>query len=157
MMLRFAAPAAATAVLALGMAGCDSSRPERPSQDAVLASEAAPASAVSDASAGDSDSAPSFAVIFPGGEIEGAPVAATGPAGPGGIVTFLTDAPPEAVVRFYEDQTAQAGLSPVMAMNQGEARAFGAAHAARGASLQVVAEPINDGKTSVQLSWSAGT
>jgi hypothetical protein len=80
-----------------------------------------------------------------------------GPTGPGGLITFTTDAAPETVVAFYRQRAEAAGLSPVMAMNQGEARAYGAAaRKDKGASLQVVASPGESGLTSVQLSWSAG-
>jgi len=86
-----------------------------------------------------------------------APVTASGPDGPGGIVTFTTDATPDAVIDFYRQRAEKAGLSPIMAMNQGEARAYGAsARTEKGASLQVVAAPDEDGLTSVQLSWSDG-
>ena len=57
---------------------------------------------------------------------------------------------------FYRQRAEQAGLASIMAMNQGEARAYGAAARDRRASLQVVAAPGEDGLTSVQLSWSAG-
>jgi hypothetical protein len=79
---------------------------------------------------------------------------AAGPDGPGGLATYLTSADPEAVIEFHRSQAERAGLSSVMAMNQGDARAYGAAKAQ--SSLQVVAAPTPDGMTSVQLSWSAG-
>ena len=51
----------------------------------------------------------------------------------------------------------EAGLTSVMGMNQGDARAYGAAGGQAGATnLQVVAAPGAGGETSVQLSWSAG-
>ncbi|WP_029417007.1 hypothetical protein [Brevundimonas bacteroides] len=99
------------------------------------------------------DGAPAFAVVYPGATIQADPVVATGPEGPGGLVTYLTDAPPEAVIAFHRERAEAAGLSSVMAMNQGDARAYGAAKAR--ASLQVVAAPTPEGRTSVQLSWSA--
>ncbi len=100
--------------------------------------------------------APTFAALYPGAQADGAPVAASGPNGPGGLITFNTDATPDSVVAFYRQRAEQAGLASIMAMNQGEARAYGAAARDRGASLQVVAAPGEDGLTSVQLSWSAG-
>jgi hypothetical protein len=99
------------------------------------------------------EGAPSFAVLYPGGSVEGEPVIATGSAGPGGLVTYLTDAAPEAVIAFHRQKAEAAGLASVMAMNQGEARAYGAAR--DGDNLQVVASPTPEGRTSVQLSWSA--
>ena len=61
------------------------------------------------------------------------------------------------MIDFYRQRAERAGLSPIMAMNQGEARAYGAsARTDKGASLQVVAAPGEDGATSVQLSWSGG-
>ena len=104
--------------------------------------------------------APTYAVVYPGGEVEGIPTIATGPTGPGGLLTFVSDAPPETIIDFYRQRAEAAGLSSVMAMNQGEAKAYGAVQAQdgtqNGASVQVVAAPLEGGQTSVQLSWSAG-
>ena len=97
--------------------------------------------------------APDFVVLYPGGALEGEPVLATGPAGPGGLVTYVTEAQPEEVIAFHRQKAEAAGLSSVMAMNQGDARAYGAA--GKGSDLQVVASPTSGGRTSVQLSWSA--
>ena len=102
------------------------------------------------------EGAPSFAVLYPGGEIEAPATVATSAAGPGGLVAFRTDADPATVVEFYRARAEAAGLSSVMAMNMGEARSYGAAKADAGANLQVVASPVEGGQTSVQLSWSAG-
>lgn len=101
--------------------------------------------------------APGFAVIYPGGQAEGDALTASGPDGPGGIITFTTDATPDAVIDFYRQRAERAGLDPIMAMNQGEARAYGAsAKSEKGPGLQVVAAPGEDGVTSVQLSWNGG-
>ncbi|MBX9616520.1 MAG: hypothetical protein K2X25_13060, partial [Caulobacteraceae bacterium] len=100
--------------------------------------------------------APAFAVLYPGATLDEPALSASGPAGPGGLVTYTTEADPAAVITFYEDRAAAAGLLPVMAMNQGDARAYGAADADGGVSLQVVASPTETGATSVQLTWVAG-
>lgn len=101
--------------------------------------------------------APGFAVIYPGGQADGEALTASGPDGPGGIITFTTDATPDAVIDFYRQRAERAGLDPIMAMNQGEARAYGAsAKSEKGAGLQVVAAPGEGGVTSVQLSWNGG-
>ncbi|WP_253189203.1 hypothetical protein [Brevundimonas sp. LM2] len=100
--------------------------------------------------------APAFAVLYPGGEIEAPPTIASDAVGSGGLVTFRTDAAPETIVTFYRTHAEAAGLSSVMAMNMGEARSYGAAKAGVGTSLQVVASPLEEGGTSVQVSWSAG-
>ncbi len=71
-------------------------------------------------------------------------------------MTYTTEADPDAVIAFYRSHAEQAGLESTMAMNQGEARAYGATDADGGANLQVVASPAEEGPTSVQLSWSAG-
>ena len=100
---------------------------------------------------------PGLAALYPGAQTDAALVTASGPDGPGGIVTFTTDATPDAVIDFYRQRAEKAGLFPIMAMNQGEARAYGAsARTEKGASLQVVAAPDEDGLTSVQLRWSDG-
>lgn len=101
--------------------------------------------------------APAYAAIYPGGEIEGAPTTASGAAGDGGLVTFTTEASPDAVVAFYKSRAEAAGLTSTLGMNQGDARAYGAAGIGdAGASLRVVASPASEGETSVQLSWSEG-
>ncbi|WP_427790953.1 hypothetical protein [Brevundimonas diminuta] len=101
--------------------------------------------------------APGFAVIYPGGQADGQALTAAGPDGPGGIITFTTDATPDAVIDFYRQRAERAGLAPVMAMNQGEARAYGAsARSEKGPGLQVVAAPGEGGVTSVQLTWNGG-
>ena len=160
----------ATVVLALsvGLAACDDrsqAAPEAESPSPAVAEpvmEAAPAAvtpvaAASAAPATTIEGAPTFAALYPGAQADAAPVTASGPDGPGGIVTFTTDATPDAVIDFYRQRAEKAGLSPIMAMNQGEARAYGAsARTEKGASLQVVAAPDEDGLTSVQLSWSDG-
>lgn len=154
----------------IGLAACDGPAASQGEEAAARSFEADAASAAaSDASAPASTGggspasaavihgAPAFAVLYPGAQADGAPIAANGPGGPGGLITFNTDADPEAVVAFYRQRAEQAGLASIMAMNQGEARAYGAAASGdKGASLQVVASPGEDGLTSVQLSWSAG-
>ena len=70
---------------------------------------------------------------------------------------FATDAEPDAVVAFYRQHAEAAGLTSVMGMNHGDARAYGAAGPQpNGASLQVVASPGEADRTSVQLTWNAG-
>lgn len=101
------------------------------------------------------ETTPDFAVVYPDGEVEGAPLIAAGDAGPGGVVTFTTPATPDTVIAFYRQRAEAAGLAPMMSLNQGEARAYGALKQASGASVNVVASPVAD-KTSVQLTWSAG-
>lgn len=163
-MKRMFAAAALTATLAV--AGCGQS----PAQDAVAVHEAAadtaarmapeptpaaalPASAPAPAAPG----APSFAVVYPGGTASGPATVAQGPDGPGGILSFTTDATPDTVVAFYRQRAEAAGLASVMAMNQGEARAYGAAaRDGSGKLLRVVATPVENGPTSVQLDWTAG-
>lgn len=161
--------AAVAVALTVGLIGCDErseAAPESgppPSADiapADAASPVAPAAApAADAGADRAaiDGAPAFAVLYPGATADGPATLASGVAGPGGLITFTTDAAPDAVVAFYRQRAEAAGLAPVMAMNQGEARAYGAAaRQDNGPSLQVVASPGEDGVTSVQLTWSAG-
>lgn len=101
--------------------------------------------------------APSFAAIYPGGTPNGPATVAQGPTGPGGIVSFTTPSSPDAVIDWYRRAAEAAGLTSVMAMNQGDAQAYGAASSqAAGPSLQVVASPTPEGGANVQLSWSAG-
>lgn len=160
--------AASAAFLTLSLAGCD--RAAQPAESVAETAAApapepsvappAPAPATTPVAAGDGTAAapgaPSFALLYPGATADTPAVIASGEAGEGGMVTFRTDASPDEVIAYYREQAAQAGLRPVMGMNQGDARAYGAADGEPdGAKLQVVAAP-SDGTTSVQLSWSEG-
>lgn len=162
---------AALAALALAAAACHpANQPAEPAPDAPTAAATTPAAPTSAAAAAAPSvaataveprpplpGAPAYAAIYPGGELDGSPTAASGSAGDGGLVTFTTEASPDAVVAFYKSRAEAAGLTSTLGMNQGDARAYGAAGAgADGASLQVVASPASEGETSVQLSWSEG-
>ena len=157
--------AASAVVVLFCLAGCDRSAqpveakaaPEAPAvADATPPTAEAPAVVGGTAPAA-ADGPPSFAVVYPGAQVDGQPLAAGGEAGPGGLVTFTTNASPDDVVAFYRERAEKAGLRSVAGMNQGETRAYGAAaDAVNGASLQVVATPTETGETSVQLGWSAG-
>ncbi|MGZ9098555.1 MAG: hypothetical protein ACXW3O_02525 [Brevundimonas sp.] len=162
--------AAAGLMAAMALAGCG----QAPADDAALAEDAAAgatdaaAPAVAEARVTPpapggaaalpaAPGAPVFAVVYPGGSLSGPATVARGPDGaPGGILSFTTEATPEVVVAFYRQRAEAAGLSSVMAMNQGDARAYGAVGPARGAKLHVVATPVEDGPTNVQLDWTAG-
>ena len=101
--------------------------------------------------------APAYAALYPGAALDEPATTAAGPDGEGGLVTFTTAASPDEVVAFYRGRAEEAGLTSVMGMNQGDARAYGAAGGQAGSTnLQVVAAPGEGGETSVQLSWSAG-
>jgi hypothetical protein len=142
-----------------GLAGCDGQAAPTEvaavseGNDARGATESEPASASADVPP--ADATPEFASIFPGGVIDGDPLSATSDTSTGGLLTYVTDADPEAVIAFHRQKAEGAGLASVMAMNQGEARAYGAAREHN--NLQVVASPAPDGRTSVQMSWSAGS
>ena len=155
--------AAAALMAAMAMAGCSQApADEAPVAEAVPAADAAapaapaPAEAAAPASPA-APGAPAFAVVYPGGTPQGPATGARGPDGPGGILSFTTEATPDAVVAFYRQRAEAAGLASVMAMNTGEARAYGAAaEDGSGKLLHVVATPVENGPTSVQLDWTNG-
>ncbi len=161
---------AATALMtALALAGCGDRGADERAEAAPDAAEevaaavevaAAPAAAPTAAMRGEpaAPGAPAFAVLYPGARPEGPATVAQGPVGPGGIVSFTTDASPETVIAFYRQRAEAGGLRPITAMNQGEARAYSAGDGANGNGklLSVVATPVEDGATNVQLSWTAG-
>ncbi len=154
--------AAAALMATMVMAGCG----QAPADEAPAAAEAAvdavvpasvPPTASATAAAPAAPGAPAFAVVYPGGEASGPATVARGPDGPGGILSFTTEATPDAVIDFYRQRAEAAGLASVMAMNTGAARAYGAAaEDGSGKLLRVVATPVEDGPTSVQLDWTAG-
>jgi len=150
------------------LSGCDrtvqpaEATPEPATLDTPAEPEAAPAvppappAEVVDAAPA-APGAPPFASLYPGATADAPAIVASGDAGEGGMVTFRTAASPDEVIAYYRDRADEAGLRPVMGMNQGDARAYGAADGAPdGAKLQVVAAPAEGGATSVQLSWSEG-
>lgn len=126
--------------------------PETAPPPASATDEAAVADAVAREAVPAAQGAPAFAVIYPGGRIEGAD---EDDSGPGGLVTYVTTATPDEVIAFHRARAEAEGLASVMAMNQGEARAYGAHSTRNGANLSVFATPVEDG-VSVQLVWSAG-
>ncbi|MBJ7485546.1 hypothetical protein [Brevundimonas sp.] len=147
-------------LLTLAIAGCDRpSEAPAPAEAPASASASTPApvppAPAAEPAAPAAAAAPAFAALYPGAELDGPPLAATGPAGPGGVVTFTTDADPDAVIAFYRERAEGAGMAIISSMNQGEARAYGAQNQANGANINVVAAP-SEGRTSVQLTWSAG-
>jgi hypothetical protein len=162
---------AATAVVGvMVLAGCS----EGPAEDASAAGDVAteasapaagtvgPANVTPPAGAAGAlpaaDGAPAFAVIYPGAELKGPATVAQGPAGPGGIVQFTTDADPEAVIAFYRQRAEAAGLRQINSMNRGDAQAYSAGDGAngRGQLMQVIATRIEGGPTDVQLDWTTG-
>jgi hypothetical protein len=157
--------AATALVAAMAMAGCSPPAEEaapvvaeaESAADAVAPTAAAPAESPVAAAAPAAPGAPAFAVVYPGGTAQGPVTVARGPDGPGGILSFTTEATPDAVVAFYRQRAEAAGLASVMAMNTGEARAYGAAAGdGSGKLLHVVATPVEGGQTSVQLDWTNG-
>lgn len=162
------AAAAALTIACASMTACkpnsnaEPAEPPAPAATPAAATPAAPAPADAPAptpaaaAQPAAPGAPAYAAIYPGGALDRPAVVASGPDGDGGAVTFTTTASPDAVVEFYKDRAEQSGLTSVMGMNQGDARAYGAAAQAEGGSLQVVASPGEEGETSVQLTWSEG-
>jgi hypothetical protein len=165
------------ALILVGASACGGGDPESPEAEAEAAAEAEGAAETEAPAAGaaatptaateaeipaDAEArlaapdAPAFAVIYPGGVINEEEAPAESEAGPGGIVTYVTTASPDAVIAFHRTRAEAEGLASVMAMNQGESRAYGAHSTDDGANLSVFATPGEDGGTSVQLVWGAG-
>ncbi len=162
---------ATTAVVAaMVLAGCSEREPAKEAAtagdaavEAVAPGAEAPAGTTPAAPAGAAvlpaaESAPAFAVIYPGAELKGPATVAQGPAGPGGIVQFTTDAEPEAVIAFYRQRAEAAGLKQINSMNRGDAQAYSAGDGANGSGqlMQVIATRIEGGPTDVQLDWTTG-
>ncbi|HEV7351520.1 MAG TPA: hypothetical protein VGN74_00125 [Brevundimonas sp.] len=162
-MRRLSTFAAGLALASLGLAGCSESGSRAEAAGAPEAAEPGPPTAVAAApvatatpEASVEDSAgPAFAETYPGAEIEQAALSEADGTD-GGLMVFTTEAAPEQVIAFYKGKAEAAGLSPTMAMAQGDTHAYGAAHPQTGATLSVVASPDGE-RTSVQLSWSGAT
>jgi hypothetical protein len=149
--------AMATSLTGCGNGDATAEQPVAPEAAAEAADSVVPAASDALVPAAMTSGVPTFAVPYPDSQSAGSQTVATGPDGPGGILTFTTEADPDTVVAWYRQRAEAAGLSSVMAMNQGKARAYGATAADNaGTNLRVVADPVDDGSTSVQLTWSVG-
>lgn len=164
----FVAGAVATALVvvcgALAACGGDN-EPKAPAASETAAPaaapeavEAAPATNAVVTATPAAPNAPDFAVLYPDATPVGPATMARGPVGAGGILTFTTEADPDAVVAFYRERAEATGLVTIASMNQGGARAYSAGDGANGTGklLSVVATPGEGGPTNVQLSWTAG-
>jgi len=99
--------------------------------------------------------APIYASLYPEATLNAPAVQGAHNGQKGGMAEFTTQASPEEIMVHYRELAEASGLSPVMEMNQGNARAFGAKDN-NGAELQVVAAPVGEEElTSVQLTWQA--
>ena len=162
------------AFVLMGVGACGGDEPPPPEEEPEAAAEVAedtPATAASDAATpavsseadlSEADAspaapgAPAFAVIYPGGAIQPPDEETGDAAGPQGVVTYVTSATPDEVVAFHRARAEAEGLASVMAMNQGESRAYGAHDTESGANLSVFATPGEEGGAAVQLTWSGG-
>ncbi|RZJ29926.1 MAG: hypothetical protein EON85_05980 [Brevundimonas sp.] len=150
---------------AIVMTGCDRSEDKAAAPvDATPAGDVSEADAASgpalpppgaEAAAPAAAGAPEYAVIYPGGAPKGAATPGMSPAGPGGIMSFTTDASPDEVVTFYRQRADAAGLKPINSLNSEGARAYSAGDGGN-RLLNVVATPVDGGPTDVQLSWTGG-
>lgn len=150
----------AVMVLASSLAACGDTGSNAPITDAQATPvDAAPKTPVAAVESADlqplAANAPAFASLYPGATLLQPTVTADGADGPGGIAEFTTSATPEQVIEHYRALADTNGLDPVMAMNQGNARAF-AALDAKGAEVQVIASPGDQNLTSVHLTWKSG-
>ena len=161
--------AAAGLSAALVITGCDRGDEDSPAAPDAADTAVEPASsAAREAPAPDdggmaeataaAPGAPPFAVLYPGATTKGEALAAQSPAGPGGMVEFLTEASPDAVVEFYRQRAEGAGLMSITTLSRDGARGYAAGDGADGSGrmLNVVATPMEDGATDVMLSWSSG-
>ena len=163
MITRFVSTAAALGAGVCLLVGCSRAAPEAeadapPAETPAAAAEGAATPAAASAVQPVAPDAPDFAVVYPGGEPQGPPTLAMGPAGPGGILVFTTADTPDKVIEFYRGHAETHGLASIINMTQDGAKAYSAGDGAqgRGQLLSVVATPIEGGGTSVQLDWSAG-
>lgn len=156
---------AAGITAAIVMTGCDSNAEKQaeaveatPTDSATEAATAAgPAAATVTMATAEpaAPNAPEFAVIYPGGQPKSQAISAQGPAGPGGMLDFTTDATPDEVVAFYRQRAEAAGLKPINSLNRGDARAYSAGDGGT-RLLTVVVTPVDGAPNDVQLSWTSG-
>ncbi|MEG0819774.1 MAG: hypothetical protein RSG56_10045, partial [Brevundimonas sp.] len=94
--------AAVAVAFTVGLTGCDERSEAAPetSLPPTAATPSAEATGATPAAATAIDGAPVFAALYPGAQTDAPATLASGPAGPGGLITFTTEAAPEAVVAF---------------------------------------------------------
>lgn len=160
---RLSARLAVTTGLAAGLVlgACGQGAAEDDAAPAAQAEAVAPpatAEGVPDrAGAGEASSSqpPAYAAAYPGA----APSPSEAPTTDlGGSVTFTTADSPQAVIDFYQARARDSGLSTVSALKQGQTQAYAAVDPeGRGATLQVVAQPVEDNqsRTQVSVTWTA--
>ena len=95
---------------------------------------------------------PADVPIFPGAVVESS-VTGGEAAGGGNLVTFHANAPPAALIAFYKEKAAEAGLGSTFSNQAGDNMMFTAGKDGSEEGLQVIATPA-DGGSSVQLTWS---
>ncbi len=97
---------------------------------------------------------PAYAPLYPGAVVATSVVGESG-VGPGGFVTYRTDAPPKQVVDFYRDKMKAAGKPVTMDADMGgEVHMLTAGDTGEGrGGIQVIASPSGKG-AEVQLTWS---
>lgn len=133
-----------------------SARAEVPEADLAPAAPPSTATPSTAAPAGEAiDGAPAFAVVYPGGVVETTPLTTAAAGGAGGGIVFTAGASPDAIIDFYRVRAEAAGMTQIMSMNSGDTRGYGA-NTSGGASLMVVAHPLESGQTSTQVTWTAG-
>lgn len=149
-------------ITSLLVVACDKAEVSHEQSPADAAAEASPEAAepqarnhsVVPAGTPLSEGAPGFATLYPGAEMVKPALTAVHAGRHGGIAEFTTGATAEAVIEHYRDLASSDGLQVTMQLDQGNARAF-SARSVDGAELQVVASPVEDGETAVQLTWQA--
>lgn len=97
---------------------------------------------------------PAYAPIYPGAAVATSVVGESG-VGPGGFVTYKTEAPPKQVIAFYRDRMKAAGKPVTMDQDMGgDVHMLTAGDTGEGkAGMQVIASPSGKG-SEVQLTWS---
>ncbi|NBB13843.1 hypothetical protein GVN21_00565 [Caulobacter sp. SLTY] len=97
---------------------------------------------------------PAYAPIYPGAAVATSVVGESG-VGPGGFVTYRTDAPPKQVIAFYRERMKATGKAVTMDQDMGgDVHMLTAGDTGEGkAGMQVIASPSGKG-SEVQLTWS---
>ena len=130
-----------------------SNAPSNPGSGAEQGATADPSTEAATPSGEPVEGAPAFVSLYPGAVIETTPLAVSAE---GGGVVFTSEASPDAIVDFYRQRTQAAGMVQIMALNNGDTRAYAANKTAGGASLTVVSRPLETGGTTTQLTWVPG-
>jgi hypothetical protein len=95
---------------------------------------------------------PAYLPLYPGATVTSS-FTGSGKDGAGGVIVFHAQAAPAAIIAFYKDKTASAGMAQSMAAESGQTSTYIAANEKTKQTASISATASSDG-SDVNLTWS---